>query len=509
MAMPQIATKRQDEILVSRGAPAAEARAIQRRAEAGELVALADGVYVAEKKRKGQEAIVRRNWARVLGAVAPGGVVSHRSALAGGLKDGWLVISHPSRYNRILKLPGVVAYLVRGPSHLPGDMPIADSGLYFSSRPRQLLENLARSRGRHGRSAGAEAVEQALIRILNASGETGLNHVRDAARDLAKPLRLERELAKLDSLIGALLATHADGKLKTREGKLVAKGTPIDPERMERFEILASALRRKPLPRRPAVATEEPARSNFAFLESYFSNYVEGTEFAIEEGKQIALEGRIIEKRPKDSHDVLSVFNLALKSPWRETVPPFGSGFPTELAARHAIMMEKRPEARPGELKLEPNRAGGTWFVDPGRVRGTLIEGSELARSVPEGMARAIYLGFLVSEVHPFDDGNGRVSRLVMNAELSRCGESRIIIPTLFHEEYVDCQRQLSRQNDADGLLRALVLIQGWTVAFDYQDVDRLIEAVKRTNGLERSRAQFKLTMPDGTSLNAPVEKDA
>lgn len=374
MAMPQIATKRQDEILVSRGAPAAEARAIQRRAEAGELVALADGVYVAEKKRKGQEAIVRRNWARVLGAVAPGGVVSHRSALAGGLKDGWLVISHPSRYNRILKLPGVVAYLVRGPSHLPGDMPIADSGLYFSSRPRQLLENLARSRGRHGRSAGAEAVEQALIRILNASGETGLNHVRDAARDLAKPLRLERELAKLDSLIGALLATHADGKLKTREGKLVAKGTPIDPERMERFEILASALRRKPLPRRPAVATEEPARSNFAFLESYFSNYVEGTEFAIEEGKQIALEGRIIEKRPKDSHDVLSVFNLALKSPWRETVPPFGSGFPTELAARHAIMMEKRPEARPGELKLEPNRAGGTWFVDPGRVRGRSLK---------------------------------------------------------------------------------------------------------------------------------------
>jgi hypothetical protein len=54
------------------------------------------------------------------------------------------------------------------------------------------------------------------------------------------------------------------------------------------------------------------------------------------------------------------VFMLALKSPWRETVPAFGADFPTELAACHAVMMEKRPDASPGEFKLEPNRAGGT-----------------------------------------------------------------------------------------------------------------------------------------------------
>jgi len=38
-------------------------------------------------------------------------------------------------------------------------------------------------------------------------------------------------------------------------------------------------------------------------------------------------------------------------------------------------------------------------------------------------------------------------------------------------------------------------------VGFDYSDVGRLIEAVKRTNALERSRNQFKLTMPDGSPL--------
>jgi hypothetical protein len=49
--------------------------------------------------------------------------------------------------------------------------------------------------------------------------------------------------------------------------------------------------------------------------------------------------------------------------------------------------------------------------------------------------------------------------------------------------------------------------MQAWTVAFDYADTDVLIAAATRTNALERSRAQFKLLMPDGTPgrLSGPV----
>lgn len=506
--MAQLAATRQDEVLITRGAGEAQARAIQRRAGAGDLVPIAQGVYVREKNKKAQAAIVRRNWNRILGALVPGGVVSHRSAHAGGItSDDMIILSHPGRYNKKIQLPGLTAYIVKGPSNLAGDMPLGADGLYFASRPRQLLENLSRSRGPAPRAVGEEAVEHTLIKILNASGQAELKRIRDSARDLVSQLKLEKEFKKLDGLIGALLATHAAGKLKTKEGKLVANRTPIDSERMERFEILAVRLRSEALPRRLAIATEEPARSNFAFLESYFSNYVEGTEFAIEEAVQIALQGRIFEKRPKDSHDILGVFRLALDSPWRENAPPLGADFPKELATRHAVMMEQRPEANPGQFKLERNRAGGTWFVDPGLVRGTLIEGSELARSVPEGFARAVYFAFLISEVHPFSDGNGRISRLVMNAELSRTGEARIIIPTLFHEEYVDCQRQLSRQNEPDGHIRALTLMQAWTVAFDYSDTNALIASVKKTNALERSRAEFKLKLSDGSFLGSATAK--
>ncbi|MEK6593867.1 MAG: Fic family protein [Pseudomonadota bacterium] len=500
--MEKPAVSRQDELLITRGAPDNEARTIQRRAKAGELTRVAEGVYLAERDPEAQKAIVRRSWARILATLVPSAVISHRSAYYGGLSaDGNIYLSHPTNYNRKIELPGVRAILVKGSGPLPGDSPLGNEKLFFASRPRQLLENLSPERGSRGKSAGAKAVEERLVSILNASGEDELNKIRDTARELAKSMALQHEFKKLDKLIGALLTTHAAGVLKTKEGKRVAKGTPVDTERMARFEILAAKLRVEPLPHRTAIAVREPARSNFAFLESYFSNFVEGTEFAIEEARDIALHGRIVENRPKDSHDILGVFKLAVQSPWRDTVPPFGPDFPAELARRHAVMMEKRPECNPGHFKIEQNRAGGTWFVDPQLVRGTLIEGSSLAKSVPEGLPRAIYYAFLISEVHPFSDGNGRISRIVMNAELSRTGDARIIIPTLFHEEYIDCQRQLTRQNEPAGFIKALVLMQGWTTAFDFSNVDALIEAIKATNALEHSRAQFRLAMPDNSPL--------
>ncbi|MBE0627079.1 MAG: Fic family protein [Burkholderiales bacterium] len=500
--MEKSVASRHDEVLITRGAPGNEARTIQRRAKAGELARIAEGVYLAERDPEAQAAIVRRNWSRILAALVPGAVISHRSAYHGGLSaDGSIYLSHPSNYNRKIELPGVRAILVKGSGPLPGDSPFGNEQLYFASRPRQLLENLSPERGAHGKSAGAKAVEERLVSILNAGGEDELIKLRDTARELGKSMALQSEFEKLDRLIGALLATHTAGVLKTKEGKLVAKGTPVDTERMARFEILAAKLRVEPLPHRSAIAVSDPARSNFAFLESYFSNFVEGTEFAIEEARDIALNGRIVEQRPKDSHDILGVFTLAVQSPWRDTVPPFGADFPAELAKRHAVMMEKRPECTPGHFKIEPNRAGGTWFVAPQFVRGTLIEGSSLARSVPEGLPRAIYYAFLISEVHPFSDGNGRISRIVTNAELSRTGDARIIIPTLFHEEYVDCQRQLTHQNDPAGFIHALALMQRWTIAFDFSNVDALIEAIKATNALEHSREQFKLAMPDNSSL--------
>ena len=64
---------------------------------------------------------------------------------------------------------------------------------------------------------------------------------------------------------------------------------------------------------------------------------------------------------------------------------------------------------------------------------------------------------FLVSEVHPFNDGNGRIARVIMNAELSSKGFSKIIVPTVYREDYMGALRKLTRQRIADPYVRMLL----------------------------------------------------
>lgn len=481
-------------------------RQLQRRVAAGELCRIASGVHLLAGTDADISACVQRNWQVLAAHFAPGAVVSHISAFARGLTEGgYVTLSHPTLFNKTIKLPGLTLILLRGPGPLAGDLALGTTGLHWASRPRMLLENLGRVRRVRPTRAGRAAVEERLVGVLNASGERGLNQIRDAARQLVSQLPSPDAWQQLDQIIGLLLSTRQEGKLHTRAGRLVARGTPVDAERMARFELLAAALRTTVLPVLPDVAPRGEAKLHFAFVESYFSNFVEGTRFSIEEAEGIVLRNAMVTGRPKDSHDVLGVFNLAMNAGTRDSVPAPDAAFVAGLQERHRLMLERRPEAHPGELKTTANFAGMTEFVPPGFVRGTLQEGSRLALSIPEGLPRAIFYAFLVSEVHPFDDGNGRLSRLMMNAELSRLGLCRVIIPTLFHPQYVDCQRALTRSDNPDGFIKALACSASWCAGFEYADLPALIDALKRNNAFEESPVEFRLLdAPPGRAVDRP-----
>ena len=499
MDYSKLAGKRQGEdVFLVAGLSSAEARKVQRQAGTGELRRIAKGVYVRNGDESEIELLVRQRWQRIAGALVPGGVVSHMSAMLGKLNaDHSVVLSHPTLFGKKIALPGLTLVLLRGPGPLPSDLPLGASGLHWSGRTRMLLENIGRSAPSR---TGAAAVESFLVTVLNASGEKALNDIRDQAAEIGQLLGMEKEVIKIRTLVGSLLGTHAQGTLKTKDGRLVAQGTPVDQERMGRFERLAAHLRTTALPYITARYQEGQTRQHWAFVESYFSNYVEGTKFAIEEARDIVMHNTLMSSRPKDSHDILGVFRLAMNTPFRDSPPTAGSAFVEGLERWHIEMLRMRPEVNPGKIKMVDNFAGTTQFVGPAFVRGTLAEGSQLALTVPEGIARAIYYAFLVSEIHPFEDGNGRLSRLVMNSELTRVGLSRIIIPTLFHPQYVDCARVLTRSNESEGFVSSIAKMANWSVQFDYNDLEALISALKKSNALEESPAQYKLLNPNGSS---------
>ncbi len=486
----KITTGQDDSLLLYAELNSAQTRAVQRRLKAGELTLLAKGMATSRPSTE-WPALIARDRIRVLAALFQGAIYGYRSAFNGGLPtDGVVYLSHT--YPRTIKLPGLTVCLLKGAARQAGDMPMQGKDLYFPSEPRLLLENLTQSRGPAKKSAGREAVEARLLNIADSRGDDALSRLREAARVLAPPLGFHKEFLALDSLIGSILGTRTS-KLKTVAGKARTAAAPYDPDRLALIEKLAVELRTNPL-REPATVTPtNQARANFAFLESYFSNFIEGTEFDVQEARGFVLEGKPIVQRPKDSHDVIGVFRQAMSPAWVNQTLSSGEPVLAQLRARHADQMAERPEVSPGEFKVHANRAGNTEFVDPKLVRGTLIEGSRILPSVPAGTARALLAMFLVSEVHPFADGNGRLARLVMNAELSVVGACRIIIPTLFREEYLDCLRVLSRSGNPVPFIAAMQKIHGWTAAFDYQSLDGVIDKLKACNAFERSRVQFQL----------------
>jgi len=63
---------------------------------------------------------------------------------------------------------------------------------------------------------------------------------------------------------------------------------------------------------------------------------------------------------------------------------------------------------------------------------------------------------FLVSEVHPFDDGNGRLARVMMNAELAAHDQMRILLPTVYRDNYLGGLRRASRDGSFQTLSKVL-----------------------------------------------------
>ena len=85
----------------------------------------------------------------------------------------------------------------------------------------------------------------------------------------------------------ALLTTKPSKILTSPTAVARALGNPYDKHRLELFEKLFVELQQQPYKERQDINKEVNSFRNFAFFEAYFSNYIEGTIFEIEEAKSI------------------------------------------------------------------------------------------------------------------------------------------------------------------------------------------------------------------------------
>lgn len=398
---------------------------------------------------------LQRAWSTIVARLFPDAFVTHRTALEFRPSPaGEIFINANSR--REVKYPGLVLKFIRGPGPLRDDPHFLT--LRSSSLPRAFLENLSTGRSSQSRVLPIEKLEARLEQILHVGGKAELDALRDRAREIADELSWKTEFKRLDGLIGTLLGTRSS-KVASAIAQARAAGEPFDASCLERLQLLFSELR-SPLSGVIDSFTTGGHVKNKAFFEAYFSNYIEGTTFEVNEAEEIIFDKKIPANRPKDAHDIVGTFEIVSDQGEMRRTPNEFDELIQLVCARHEKMMAQRPEAEPGRFKTEPNRAGDTRFVHPDYVRGTLRKGWELYQGLERGLPRAIFIAFLVSDVHPFVDGNGRISRIMMNAELASVGQSTIVIPTVFRDDYLQPLRALSRRNRPAPLVQSLIAAQ-------------------------------------------------
>ncbi len=479
------------EILFATSDKAGSAR-LTALSKAGRIRKIAQKVYTSNLTDT-PETIVGRNLFMILGHLFPKAVISHRSAFEfKPTETGDIFLTYS--YTRNITLPGITVHLIEGKDGLSDDTPFIE-GLYASQRERAFLENMqvSRRQGSKSKTLPRTMIEEKLEQMIRVNGEDGINTFRDRARELAEQLDMQEEFEKLNRIISALLSTKPTNVLTSPLAAARAFGAPYDPARIELFNALYIALMQNEFEPLPDKNTTETAWRNFAFFESYFSNYIEGTKFDVKDAEQIIDTDTPMPARNEDSHDVLGTFYIVSNRTEMAIVPANADELLKLLSRRHRVLLSARPSKMPGEFKDRNNYAGNTTFVDFNLVRGTLIKGFDYYNTLRSPFAKAIFMMFMTSEVHPFLDGNGRVSRVMMNAELTHAGESKIIIPTVFRDDYMLVLRKLTRQGDPEPYIRAMQRIHRFSAMVYGEDRAAMLNFLTASNAfMEPSEGQLR-----------------
>jgi len=480
-------------------ASAARTLEISRAVKAGRMRKLASKLY-ADDITSAPEEIIRRHRHEIVAHFYPGALISHRSALEGNVSPGGkLHLTLPNAVAPVRELPGLEIRVWRGPAPQPDDArtPLGDGKEVFtSSQARAVLENLQVARvlgGAESKTLSAIELERWLDRYLRIFGFGWLDKLQQQAEGLSANFGWSREQQELNQLVAAIKGETSSYRLTTDFMRSRAKGKPYDPERLTLFGTFQARLAAERFVELPKPQSRE--FENRAFWEAYFSNFIEGTKFTVEEARIIVYDREaakaLEKKRPDDAHDVLETYRLIIDPKISGEVPKHESHLLELLKRRHARMMASRSAIEPGVFKTTPNQFGSRMFVAPELVAETLVHGWPASRDLSSPTARALYVLFLIAEVHPFNDGNGRIARLGMNAELESAGQTRLIIPTSLRSDYLSVLEALTVNGYPEPFITFAHKLTEMNSHMPFGSFEQSLEYFKKTGALNEPSQNF------------------
>ncbi len=138
----------------------------------------------------------------------------------------------------------------------------------------------------------------------------------------------------------------------------------------------------------------------------------------------------------------------------------------------HYRLFQQSAEDFPGQFKFAPNSIGLHRTTAPQHlVQALRCALDELGPTVQPGFGRACFMLVAIAWIHPFVDGNGRMSRFAFAAEVESAGLPPVLLLTQARKDLTACQDQAQYRNDFAAFARFLRLAHGSTL--------ELLQAVK------------------------------
>ena len=279
-------------------------------------------------------------------------------------------------------------------------------------------------------------------------------------------------------------------------------------EHIDRLKAELDAVR--PLPSDVVRRIEQKLR-----IESnYHSNAIEGNSLTLGETRSLILHGLTAHGKSMRDHLDIEGHDEAVKA-IEDAVDSKEELNEVFIRNLHSMLLKKpyeidaqTPDGRPtkrlisiGNYKTQPNNVRTStgeiyYFTAPDQVKpamGDLIDWYRRAESQSEHpivIAATFHYRFV--RIHPFDDGNGRMARLLMNMILIRHGYTVAIVPIQQRNRYIESLEQADKSEDLTEFIAYVAGCCEYTLNLhlraargedieDVEDIDKEIALFKRS----------------------------
>ena len=258
---------------------------------------------------------------------------------------------------------------------------------------------------------------------------------------------------------------------------------------------------------------------------NYHSNAIEGNSLTLGETRSLILHGLTAHGKPMRDHLDIEGHDEAVKA-IEDAVKRNEELNEVFIRNLHRVLLKEpyeidaiTPDGQPtkrlisvGAYKTQPNNVRTStgeiyYFTPPDQVKPAMSDLIDwYRRNENEGehpMVIAATFHYRFVRIHPFDDGNGRMARLLMNMILIKHGYTVAIIPREERDQYINSLEQADKIEDLTEFIAYIAGCCEYTLKLHLKAARG--EDIEDVEDIDKEIALFKRSLQKGTgeTINA------